>query len=58
MDNYFEFEKRIVKNNLSFTLNKWLHLNPENSIQTEKDYIEKTAKHSEDKESIDENNEI
>jgi hypothetical protein len=49
---------RIVKNDLSFTLNKWLHSNSEDPIQIEMDYIEKTAKRSEDKESIDENNKI
>jgi hypothetical protein len=49
---------RIVKNDLSFTLNKWLHSNSEDPIQIEMDYIEKTAKRSEYKESIDENNVI
>jgi hypothetical protein len=49
---------RIVENDLSFVLNRWLHLNSENSIQIEMDYIERAAKRSDDKESNDENNEI
>ncbi len=45
---------RIIDNDLSFTLNKWLHLNPEDSIQIEMDYTEKTVKPFNQKESSDE----
>jgi hypothetical protein len=44
---------RIIENDLSFTLNQWLHLNPEDSITIEMDYIEKSAKHFSEKNSID-----
>jgi hypothetical protein len=45
---------RIIDNDLSLTLNEWLHLNPEDSIQIEMDYIEKTVKSFNKKESSDE----
>jgi hypothetical protein len=38
------FRIRIIENDLSFILNEWLHLNPEDSIRIEMDYIEKTVK--------------
>jgi hypothetical protein len=49
---------RIEENNFSFTLNRWLQLNNEDFIQIEMDYIEKSAKRSDEKESDDENNVI
>ncbi len=53
----FNFRIRLNENNLSFILNQWLHLKPEDSIAIEIDYIEKTSKSSNEKESNDENNE-
>jgi hypothetical protein len=49
----FNFRIRIIDNNLSFILNQWLHLNPEDSIQIEMDYIEKTGNRSNEDESSD-----
>jgi hypothetical protein len=49
---------KIIENRLLFTLNQWLHSNPENTILIEMDYIEKTVKRLYDAESIDETNEI
>jgi hypothetical protein len=51
------FRIRLNENDLSFILNQWLHLKPEDSIAIEIDYIEKTAKRSNEKESKDETNE-
>jgi hypothetical protein len=48
---------RIIENDLSFNLNRWLHLNPEDSIRIEMDYIEKTVKKIDEKESNKETNE-
>ncbi len=47
---------RIIENDLSFILNQWLHLNPEDSIRIEMDYIQKSIKLSDDKEFKDETN--
>jgi hypothetical protein len=41
---------RIVENNLSFILNRWLNLKVEDSIQIDMNYIEKFAKQSNSKE--------
>ncbi len=35
---------RIIENNLSFILNRWLNLKVEDSIQIDMDYIEKFSK--------------
>ncbi len=51
------FRIRLNENNLSFILNQWLHLKPEDSITIEMDFIEKTAKSSNEKESKHEKNE-
>ncbi len=51
------FRIRLNENNLSYILNEWLHLKPEDTIIIEMDYIEKTAKCSNEKESNDETNE-
>jgi hypothetical protein len=51
------FRIRLNENNLSFILNQWLHLKPEDSITIEMDFIEKTAKSSNEKESNHEKNE-
>jgi hypothetical protein len=51
------FRIRLNENNLSFILNEWLHLNPKDSITIEMDYIEKTAKRCNEKESNYEINE-
>jgi hypothetical protein len=45
---------RIVENDLSFILNRWLNLNVEDSIRIDMNYIEKFAKQSNEKESNDE----
>jgi hypothetical protein len=50
------FRIRLIENNLSFILNQWLHLKPEDSITIEIDYTEKTAKRSNEKESNYETN--
>ncbi len=41
---------RIIENNLSFILNRWLNLKFEDSIRIDMDYIEKFAKQSNEKE--------
>jgi hypothetical protein len=43
---------RIIENDLSLILNQWLHLNPEDSIRIEIDYIEKTVEKINEKELI------
>jgi len=45
------FMIRLNENNLSFILNQWLHLKPEDSITIEMDCIEKTVKRSNEEES-------
>jgi hypothetical protein len=45
---------RIIENNLSFILNKWLNLKVEDSIQIDMDYIEMFAKQSNEKQTNDE----
>ncbi len=47
---------RIIENDVSFILNQWLHLIPEDSIRIEMDYIQKSVKLSDDKEFKDETN--
>jgi hypothetical protein len=49
---------RIVENNLSLNLNRWLNLNDEDYIRIEMDYIEKTVKRLNEKEANDELNAI
>ncbi len=49
---------RIVENNLSLNLNRWLNLNDEHYIRIEMDYIEKTVKRLNEKEANDELNAI
>jgi hypothetical protein len=49
---------RFVENDVSSILNQWLHLNPEDSIQIEMDYIQKFVKQLDDKEPKDETNEM
>ncbi len=49
----FNLRIKIIDNNLSFILNQWLHLNSEDSIQIEMDYIEKTRNRSNEEESSD-----
>jgi hypothetical protein len=44
------FRIRIIENNLSFILNRWLNLKVEDSIRIDMDYIEKFAKQSNEKE--------
>jgi hypothetical protein len=50
------FRIRLNENNLSFILNQWLHLNPEDLITIEID-TDKTAEHPNEEESNDETNE-
>jgi hypothetical protein len=45
---------RIIENNLSFILNRWLNLKVEDSIRIDMNYIEKFAKQSNEKQTSDE----
>jgi hypothetical protein len=45
---------RIVENDLSFILNRWLNLKFEDSIEIDMNYIEKFAKQSNQKQTNDE----
>jgi hypothetical protein len=47
---------RFIENDLSLILNQWLHLNPEDSIRIEMDYIEKTVKSLNEKQTIEDKN--
>jgi hypothetical protein len=47
---------RIIENDISFILNQWLRLNPEDSIRIEMDYIQKSVKLSDDKKFKDKTN--
>jgi hypothetical protein len=49
---------RFIENDLSLNLNRWLHLNPEDSIRIEMDYLEKTVKNLNEKQTIDDKNVI
>jgi hypothetical protein len=49
---------RIIENDLSFILNEWLHLNPEDMIRIKMDYMQKSFKKIVDKEYKVETNDV